>query len=77
MSGIQGRDFSQRVAGFPQPGDAADSGHRRGKRLLSRRWLRTRHELRLDYRFGKCVFGQPEVNLGITPGFGGATATTP
>jgi enoyl-CoA hydratase len=49
----------------------AEGVDRRGQRLRAGRRLRAGAGLRLHLRLEKARFGQPEVKLGVIPGFGG------
>jgi len=58
------------IEALPVPGD------RRGQRLCARRRLRTRHGCDFRIASENAKFGQPEVNLGVPPGYGGTQRTT-
>ena len=73
-------DAARRRSAFAELGGALgdaiealdDAGDRGGQRLRARRRLRARARLRLHLRRATTAkFGQPEVNLGVIPGFGG------
>ena len=61
---------TRRALEVAPPGDRAVNGYRAGRRL------RAGARVRLLVASEKAVFGQPEVNLGICPGFGGTQRLT-
>jgi hypothetical protein len=51
--------------------DDAEADDRRDQRLRARRRLRARARVRHPLRVARAKLGQPEINLGIIPGWGG------
>ena len=51
--------------------EEATAGHRSGQWLCARRWLRSRLAADIRLAAPNAVFAQPEVSLGIPPGWGG------